>query len=158
VRLQKGIEEDRPNVRVFLRLSILSGLGSKEKLTNHSSCQEFPSSEWPRNYLACALVGSCKNCKMKVKLFWSFRKFPDYKARLKLAKNDLLAGSILSDLSQEYSRTIGESLPWNPVMVFGFPACPTTSTAFPTRTDTGRGRNSSSKVTSILGCIAVAKV
>lgn len=33
---------------------------------------------------------------------------------------------------------------------------PTTSTAWPTRTLTGSGLSSSSKVTSILGCMAVA--
>ena len=29
---------------------------------------------------------------------------------------------------------------WKPVIVLGLPACPTTSTAWPTRTETGSGR------------------
>lgn len=33
---------------------------------------------------------------------------------------------------------------WKPVMVLGFPACPTVSTACPTRTLTGRGLRSAS--------------
>lgn len=95
--------------------------------------------------------------------------------------------SVASSALSPYARSTGVVCVWNPVIDFGLPAWPTTSTAYkensvsspsspcnkcvrvseqwwlclrtcPTRTDTGSGRNSSSNVTNILGCMAVTKL
>jgi hypothetical protein len=54
-----------------------------------------------------------------------------------------------------YANRTGVLCVCHPVIVFGRPACPTTSTACPTRTLTVRGLRSSSRVTRNLGCMAV---
>ena len=50
--------------------------------------------------------------------------------------------SVANSALSPYERRTGVVCVWNPVIVFGFPACPTTSTACPTRTLTGKGRSS----------------
>ena len=65
--------------------------------------------------------------------------------------------SVASSALSPCARRTGVVWVWNPVIVFGFPAWPTTSTAWPTLTLTGRGLRFSSKVTNILGCMAVAR-
>ena len=87
--------------------------------------------------------------------------------------------SVASSALSPWASSTGVVWVWKPVMVLGLPAwriltcqhwqhnnhhqtrletltAPTTSTAWPTRTLTGSGLSSSSKVTSILGCMAVA--
>ncbi|TNN39041.1 hypothetical protein EYF80_050790 [Liparis tanakae] len=76
--------------------------------------------------------------------------------------------SVASSARSPWASSTGVVWVWKPVMALGLPAWPTTSTACrretrhttryfctcPTLTDTGSGRSSSSKVTSIRGCMA----
>lgn len=66
--------------------------------------------------------------------------------------------SVASSALSPYANNTGVVCVWKPVIVFGLPAWPTTSTASPTLTGTANGFRSSSNVTSILGCIAAANV
>ena len=54
--------------------------------------------------------------------------------------------SVANSALSVYASKTGVLCVWNPVIVFGRPACPTTSTACPTRTVTGRFLRFSSKV------------
>lgn len=60
--------------------------------------------------------------------------------------------SVASSALSPAERRTGVEWVWNPVMVLGRPAWPTTSTAWPTRTGTERGLRFSSTVNNILGC------
>lgn len=66
--------------------------------------------------------------------------------------------SVANSARSPIASSTGVVCVWNPVMVFGLPAWPTTSTAIPTRTGTVNGFKSSSNVINIRGCMAVANV
>lgn len=60
--------------------------------------------------------------------------------------------SVASSALSPAERRTGVVCVWKPVMVLGLPAWPTTSTAWPTRTGTGKAFRFSSTVINILGC------